>query len=72
MLPVHNAVAGNDETIATPDKVVVFKIGDYNYYIVDLKQNKSETVKMDTAPKIYPPGRTFVPSKVFRQRIRSR
>ena len=57
----HNAVAGNDETITTPDKVVVFKIGDYNYYIVDLKQNKSETVKMDTAPQVYPPGRTFVP-----------
>jgi len=61
LLPVHNAVAGNDETIATPDKVVVFKIGDYNYYTVDLKQNKSETVKMDVAPKVYPPGRTFVP-----------
>ena len=61
LLPVHNAVAGNDETIATPDKVVVFKIGDYNYYTVNLKENKSETVKMDVAPKVYPPGRTFVP-----------
>jgi len=61
LLPVHNAVAGNDETIATPDKVVVFKIGDYNYYTVNLKENKSETVKMDTAPQVYPPGRTFVP-----------
>lgn len=60
-LSAHNPNAVADETITTPDKVVVFKIGDYNYYTVDLKQNKSETVKMDTAPKIYPPGRTFVP-----------
>lgn len=60
-LTAHEPKAAADETITTPDKVVVFKIGDYNYYIVDLKQNKSETVKMDTAPQVYPPGRTFVP-----------
>ncbi|SHH33814.1 Copper amine oxidase N-terminal domain-containing protein, partial [Thermosyntropha lipolytica DSM 11003] len=61
LIPGHNATADNAETIATPDKVVVFKIGDYNYYLVDLNNNKVDTVSMDTAPQIYPPGRTFVP-----------
>lgn len=61
LLPGHNAVANNYETIATPDKVIVFKIGDYYYYLVDLVNNDVYPVHMDTVPKIYPPGRTFVP-----------
>ncbi|SHG79130.1 Copper amine oxidase N-terminal domain-containing protein, partial [Thermosyntropha lipolytica DSM 11003] len=55
-----NDVAANEKVVAG-NKVVVFKIEDFNYYLVDLDNDKVDTVRMDTAPKIYPPGRTFVP-----------
>ncbi|SHG90432.1 Copper amine oxidase N-terminal domain-containing protein [Thermosyntropha lipolytica DSM 11003] len=56
-----NTAWADEGVVARNDKVVVFKIDNYNYYLVDIKNNKAEPVRMDTAPKIYPPGRTFVP-----------
>jgi len=49
-----------DETLVTPNKLVVFKISDYNYYTQDIGSDKVNKVKMDAAPLIKD-NRTFVP-----------
>jgi len=49
-----------DETLVTPNKLVVFKISDYNYYTQDIGSDKVNKVKMDAAPLIKE-NRTFVP-----------
>lgn len=49
-----------DETLVTPNKLVVFKIGDYNYYTQDIGSSQVNKVKMDAAPLIKE-NRTFVP-----------
>ena len=49
-----------DETLVTPNKLVVFKISDYNYYTQDIGSDKVTKVKMDVAPLIKN-NRTFVP-----------
>jgi len=49
-----------DETMLTPNKLVVFKISDYNYYTQDIGSDKVNKVKMDAAPLIKD-NRTFVP-----------
>ncbi len=49
-----------DETVVTPVKVIVFKIGDYNYYTQEIGSDEVTTVKMDAAPMIHN-DRTFVP-----------
>ena len=49
-----------DETLVTPNKLVVFKISDYNYYTQDIGSDKVNKVKMDVVPLIKE-NRTFVP-----------
>ena len=49
-----------NQTIATPDQVIVFKIGDSNYYTQEIGKTAVNTVRMDAAPFIQN-GRTFVP-----------
>ena len=49
-----------DETLVTPNKLVIFKISDYNYYTQDIGSDKVTKVKMDVAPLIKD-NRTFVP-----------
>ena len=49
-----------DETLVTPNKLVVFKISDYNYYTQDIGSDVVNKVKMDAAPLIKE-NRTFVP-----------
>ncbi|NLJ71866.1 MAG: copper amine oxidase N-terminal domain-containing protein, partial [Syntrophomonadaceae bacterium] len=49
-----------NETIATSDKLIVFKINDTNYYTQTIGSEVVNTVQMDTAPIIYL-DRTFVP-----------
>lgn len=58
-------VSGNynvkaDETITTPNKLIVFKINHNSYYTQDIGSTEVKTVKMDTAPFIKD-SRTFVP-----------
>jgi len=49
-----------NETLLTPNKLVIFKISDYNYYTQDIGSDKVTKVKMDVAPLIKD-NRTFVP-----------
>ena len=49
-----------DETVVTPNKLIVFKIDDLNYYTQEIGTDKVDSVKMDAAPMIKE-GRTFVP-----------
>ena len=58
-IPGFTAVKA-DETLVTPNKLVVFKISDYNYYTQDIGSDKVTKVKMDVAPLIKN-NRTFVP-----------
>ncbi len=53
-----NAIA--DETIATPNKLIVFKIDHNTYYTQDIGSTEVNTVQMDTEPFIKD-SRTFVP-----------
>ena len=49
-----------DETIATPNKLIVFKIGHSSYYTQEIGSSEVKAVQMDTAPFIKD-SRTFVP-----------
>ncbi len=49
-----------DETIATQNKLIVFKINHGSYYVQDIGSTDVSTVQMDTAPFIKD-SRTFVP-----------
>ena len=53
-----------DETLVTPNKLVVFKISDYNYYTQDIGSDKVTQVKKDVTPLIKN-NRTFVPVRFF-------
>jgi len=53
-----NAIA--DETIATPNKLIVFKIDHNTYYTQEIGSTEVNTVQMDTEPFIKD-SRTFVP-----------
>lgn len=53
-------IVNANETLVTPNKLVVFKISDYNYYTQDIGSDKVTKVKMDVAPLIKD-NRTFVP-----------
>ncbi|MGB4509091.1 MAG: copper amine oxidase N-terminal domain-containing protein, partial [Syntrophomonadaceae bacterium] len=49
-----------NETVVTPNKLIVFKIGDLNYYTQEIGSDQVNVVKMDAAPMISN-DRTFVP-----------
>lgn len=49
-----------NETVVTPNKLIVFKIGDLNYYTQEIGSEQVNSVKMDAAPMISN-DRTFVP-----------
>ena len=49
-----------DETIATSERLIVFKIGDKNYYTQEIGKTEVKKTAMDTAPFIKD-SRTFVP-----------
>lgn len=49
-----------DETIATPNKLIVFKINHDSYYTQDIGSSTVNTVQMDVAPFIQD-SRTFIP-----------
>jgi hypothetical protein len=49
-----------NETVVTPNKLIVFKIGDLNYYTQEIGSDQVNVVKMDAAPMISN-SRTFVP-----------
>lgn len=49
-----------DESLVSQNKLIVFKIGDLNYYTQVIGTDKVDSVKMDAAPMISS-DRTFVP-----------
>lgn len=59
LLAVPDHLQAN-ETVVTPNKLIVFKIGDLNYYTQEIGSEQVNSVKMDAAPMISN-DRTFVP-----------
>ena len=55
-----NVNTNADETVSTPNKLIVFKIGHNKYYTQDIGSTEVKTVQMDTAPFIKD-SRTYVP-----------
>lgn len=63
MFAFLTTISGNviaDETIATPNQLIVFKINHSSYYTQEVGSSEVKTVQMDTAPFIKD-SRTFVP-----------